>query len=70
MYGSLGSFVGGSYAEHELDCEPMEGVLRDLLGALRGCGGRQPLALGGAGSALKRLKAYSAAEWRIGLSAF
>jgi len=58
VYGSLGSFIRESYAEHELDCEPVEGVLRDLLGVLRECGGRQPLVPKGAGSTLKRLKAY------------
>jgi len=58
LYGSLGSFVKESYARHAGDREPMEGVLADLLGALRECGGRSPLVPKGAGSALKRFNLF------------
>jgi hypothetical protein len=58
LHGSLGSFVEESYARHAGDREPMEGVLADLLGALRECGGRLPLVPKGAGSALKRFNLF------------
>jgi len=57
-YGSLGDLIRTSYAEHECDPEPVEGVVRDLQRALLECGGSPPLVPASTSSCLKRFNLF------------
>jgi uncharacterized protein (TIGR02757 family) len=58
VYGSLGNLVKELYARHRWDSEPMEGVLRGLLGVMHNYGGRPPLIPKSVDSPLKRFNLF------------